>query len=235
MADEINFIKERVEDLGNKYQAFGYLTPEEFNREIKQAQMDEISEQRLRYEMGTISSDNLDSLKTTANISVSGSGVMTKPADYLFFDSVQYVVFYTDSKGIQKQTIVPIEPVTTNQEADRVSSELNPPNRYFPICVLKDTTIQFHPQTLGNVKLNYLKLPPDPFWNYVITSGQPVYAATGGSQTNPNNGSNDSTNVVLPFQLIPNLIRRVCTQLGIQVRQADIVQIMEQQQQTNNI
>jgi hypothetical protein len=41
MADEINFIKERVEDLGNKYQAFGYLAPEEFNREIKQAQMDE--------------------------------------------------------------------------------------------------------------------------------------------------------------------------------------------------
>jgi len=40
---------------------------------------------------------------------------------------------------------------------------------------------------------------------------------------------------VLPFQLIPSLIRRVCTQLGIQVRQADIVQIMEQQQQTNNI
>jgi hypothetical protein len=223
MADEINFIKERVEDLGNKYQAFGYLTPEEFNREIKQAQMDEISEQRLRYEMGTISSDNLDSLKTTANISVSGSGVMTKPADYLFFDSAQYVVFYTDSKGIQKQTIVPIEPVTTNQEADRVSSELNPPNRYFPICVLKDTTIQFHPQTLGNVKLNYLKLPPDPVWGYTTVSGQPVY------------NSGTSTNVVLPFQLIPNLIRRVCTQLGIQVRQADIVQIMEQQQQTNNI
>ena len=223
MADEINFIKERVEDLGNKYQAFGYLTPEEFNREIKQAQMDEISEQRLRYEMGTISSDNLDSLKTTANISVSGSGVMTKPADYLFFDSAQYVVFYTDSKGIQKQTIVPIEPVTTSQEADRVSSELNPPNRYFPICVLKDATIQFHPQTLGNVKLNYLKLPPDPVWGYTTVSGQPVY------------NSGTSVNVVLPFQLIPSLIRRVCTQLGIQVRQADIVQIMEQQQQTNNI
>jgi len=223
MADEINFIKERVEDLGNKYQAFGYLTPEEFNREIKQAQMDEISEQRLRYEMGTISSDNLDSLKITANVGVNTSGVMTKPADYLFFDSAQYVVFYTDSKGIQKQTIVPIEPVTTNQEADRVSSELNPPNRYFPICVLKDTTIQFHPQTLGNVKLNYLKLPPDPVWGYTTVSGQPVY------------NSGTSTNVVLPFQLIPNLIRRVCTQLGIQVRQADIVQIMEQQQQTNNI
>lgn len=223
MADEINFIKERVEDLGNKYQAFGYLTPEEFNREIKQAQMDEISEQRLRYEMGTISSDNLDSLKITANVGVNTSGVMTKPADYLFFDSAQYVVFYTDSKGIQKQTIVPIEPVTTNQEADRVSSELNPPNRYFPICVLKDTTIQFHPQTLGNVKLNYLKLPPDPVWGYTTVSGQPVY------------NSGTSVNVVLPFQLIPNLIRRVCTQLGIQVRQADIVQIMEQQQQTNNI
>jgi len=223
MADEINFIKERVEDLGNKYQAFGYLTPEEFNREIKQAQMDEISEQRLRYEMGTISSDNLDSLKVSDNISVNSSGVMTKPSDYLFFDSAQYVVFYTDSKGIQKQTIVPIEPVTTNQEADRVSSELNPPNRYFPICVLKDTTIQFHPQTLGNVKLNYLKLPPDPVWGYTTVSGQPVY------------NSGTSVNVVLPFQLIPNLIRRVCTQLGIQVRQADIVQIMEQQQQTNNI
>ena len=223
MADEINFIKERVEDLGNKYQAFGYLTPEEFNREIKQAQMDEISEQRLRYEMGTISSDNLDSLKITANVGVNTSGVMTKPADYLFFDSAQYVVFYTDSKGIQKQTIVPIEPVTTSQEADRVSSELNPPNRYFPICVLKDTTIQFHPQTLGNVKLNYLKLPPDPVWGYTTVSGQPVY------------NSGTSVNVVLPFQLIPNLIRRVCTQLGIQVRQADIVQIMEQQQQTNNI
>ena len=235
MADEINFIKERVEDLGNKYQAFGYLTPEEFNREIKQAQMDEISEQRLRYEMGTISSDNLDSLKVSDNISVNSSGVMTKPSDYLFFDSAQYVTFYTDSKGEQKQTLVPIEAITTNEEAERLSSELKTPSRYFPICVLRDATIQFHPQTLGNVKLNYLKIPADPFWNYVTTSGQPVYAPTGGSQTNPNDGSNDSTNVVLPFQLIPNLIRRVCTQLGIQVRQADIVQIMEQQQQTNNI
>jgi hypothetical protein len=235
MADEINFIKERVEDLGNKYQAFGYLAPEEFNREIKQAQMDEISEQRLRYEMGTISSDNLDSLKVSDNISVNSSGVMTKPSDYLFFDSAQYVTFYTDSKGEQKQTLVPIEAITTNEEAERLSSELKTPSRYFPICVLRDATIQFHPQTLGNVKLNYLKIPADPFWNYVTTSGQPVYAPTGGSQTNPNDGSNDSTNVVLPFQLIPSLIRRVCLQLGIQVRQADIVQIMEQQQQTNNI
>jgi hypothetical protein len=235
MADEINFIKERVEDLGNKYQAFGYLAPEEFNREIKQAQMDEISEQRLRYEMGTISSDNLDSLKVSDNISVNSSGVMTKPSDYLFFDSAQYVTFYSDSKGEQKQTLVPIEAITTNEEAERLSSELKTPSRYFPICVLRDATIQFHPQTLGNVKLNYLKIPADPFWNYVTTSGQPVYAPTGGSQTNPNDGSNDSTNVVLPFQLIPSLIRRVCLQLGIQVRQADIVQIMEQQQQTNNI
>lgn len=235
MADEINFIKERVEDLGNKYQAFGYLTPEEFNREIKQAQMDEISEQRLRYEMGTISSDNLDSLKVSDNISVNSSGVMTRPSDYLFFDSAQYVTFYSNSKGEQKQTLVPIEAITTNEEAERLSSELKTPSRYFPICVLRDATIQFHPQTLGNVKLNYLKIPADPFWNYVTTSGQPVYAPTGGSQTNPNDGSNDSTNVVLPFQLIPSLIRRVCLQLGIQVRQADIVQIMEQQQQTNNI
>jgi len=223
MADEINFIKERVEDLGNKYQAFGYLAPEEFNREIKQAQMDEISEQRLRYEMGTISSDNLDSLKVSDNISVNSSGVMTKPSDYLFFDSAQYVTFYTDSKGEQKQTLVPIEAITTNEEAERLSSELKTPSRYFPICVLRDATIQFHPQTLGNVKLNYLKIPADPVWGYTTVSGQPVY------------DSSTSTNVVLPFQLIPSLIRRVCLQLGIQVRQADIVQIMEQQQQTNNI
>lgn len=223
MADEINFIKERVEDLGNKYQAFGYLAPEEFNREIKQAQMDEISEQRLRYEMGTISSDNLDSLKISTNIGVNTSGVMTKPSDYLFFDSAQYVTFYTDSKGEQKQTLVPIEAITTNEEAERLSSELKTPSRYFPICVLRDATIQFHPQTLGNVKLNYLKIPADPVWGYTTVSGQPVY------------DSSTSTNVVLPFQLIPSLIRRVCLQLGIQVRQADIVQIMEQQQQTNNI
>lgn len=223
MADEINFIKERVEDLGNKYQAFGYLSPDQFNRELKQAQMDEISEQRLKYEIGTISSDNLDSLKISDTISVSSSGSMTKPADYLFFDSAQYTVFYKDSRGVQKQTQVPVDVVSTNELAERLSSELKPPSRYFPICVLRDEDIQFYPETLGSVKLNYLKLPPDPVWGFTTVSGQPVY------------DSATSTNVVLPFQLIPNLIRRVCTQLGIQVRQGDIVQIMEQQQQTNNI
>jgi len=223
MADEINFIKERVEDLGNKYQAFGYLAPEEFNREIKQAQMDEISEQRLRFEMGTVSSDNLDAIKVSDNISINSNGVATKPTDYLFFDSASHVVFYQNGRFENKQTTVPIDVIPTNAVATRLSSEIKTPSRYFPICVLNDDTIQFYPETLGNVKLNYLKIPPDPVWGYVTTSGQPVY------------DNATSTNVVLPFQLIPNLIRRVCTQLGVQVRQADIVQAMEQQNQINNI
>lgn len=223
MASSIDFIYKRVQVLANKDQASGYIPPAVFNAELKQAQIDEIVEQRKRFETGSLSYDNLAPLKTSKSLSVNTSGIATKPSDYLFYDNSTIIFFYKDSKGASKQSLRSVDLIPRYEVGNRISSLVNPPTRYFPIVTEAGDTLQFYPEGLGSVELYYLKEPADPFWGYDIVNDEAVF----------NLGL--STEVTLPFELLPNLIRRVCSQVGVSVRQADLTSIMEQKMDKNEI
>lgn len=225
MAEEINFIYERVQDLANKDEASGYISPEEFNREIKQAQMDEIVEQRKMFESGYISTDNIAPLKKETTLFIPSSGAVAKPSDYLFFDTANLEYFYKDASGNQIKSISGVDIIPDSELPKRLTSQIKSVNEKHPVGVIRGDNFYFYPQAINKIKLFYIARPNDPNWTYDEVDGDFVFDPTDPLYQN----------VSLPWQLVPNLIRRVCSQLGVSLRQGDLVQIMEQKMDKNNI
>jgi len=225
MAEEINFIYQRVQDLANKDQASDYISPEDFNREIKQAQMDEIAEQRQRFEAGFISSDNLTGIKKTKDLFVPSNGLVSKPSDYLFFDTATIEYYYKDANGNQQKSTRGVELISDAELGQRLTSQIKKVDSKHPVCVLRGSDIQVFPQQINKVKLYYIYKPEDPNWTYDVVDEEPVF----------NSSLLGYQNISLSWQLVPSLIRRVCSQLGIALRQGDLVSIMEQKQDKNQM
>jgi hypothetical protein len=89
-----------------------------------------------------------------------------------------------------------------------------------------DTYFQFYPKNVGVIKAVYIRQPLIPFWNWTVSSNIEVYAATGGSQTNPNSGvtAGNSTNFELPVQLKNDIIKKVVEYFAMSIRQPDLIQ-----------
>lgn len=227
MAISINDVKQLVEDLAKKDQKTDYIKAAVFNRYAKAAQLDIINQQRNTFEMGSISSDATSELKkrTTVNVDPT-TGQLSQPSDYLYVSALYKNVFNTNSRGDVFPTTNPVELVTDNELGNRLSSRVSPPTTQRPISVEYDGYFQIYPKEVGLMELVYIKEPLDPWWNYTVSSNVQVYAATGGSTTNPNSGvtAGDSTDFELPLQLRNELVYKICEYLGISVRQADLTQ-----------
>lgn len=223
MANEINYIKQASEYFLNKEQAYGYLDNNEYDAILKVSQLDEINYQRNAYETGSIKKDNLLPLKSTYTSPLDTNGRLYFPDDYLFFSSLRSTTFYKDAFGNNKANISNVDILKDNEVANRLDSQINPPSSDSPVAELYSTYIQLYPSNINSVNLVYIKKPADPVWNFSINDNEQVYNPTG------------SVNIELPFQLVPNLIRRVCSYFGISVRQEDIVGYMEGKQQKEAI
>lgn len=218
MADEINYIKVASEYFLNKQQASGYLDNEEYNAILKTSQLDEINYQRKMYESGSITKDNLLPLKKTYTSPLDTNGRLNYPSDYMFLSALRTTNFYTDAFGVNQSEVIPIDILKDNEVAERLSNQITKPDNSSPCAELDSGYIQLYPSSLNNVSLVYIKKPSDPIWGFTVTNNEQVY------------DSATSTNIELPFQLVPNLIRRVCSYFGISVRQQDVLTYMEQKQ-----
>lgn len=156
----------------------GNITPEQFNLIAPRAQISFINgritpkfdakgnktgwqaDQSIRRELSNI-------LKLNESIAVS-SGVAAFPGEYIDWDSL------TTNGGILITEATPDEIAIMNQ------SVIAPPTAQFPKFVVSQEGFHIYPDSLTPIKLNYLRQPETPIWNYTIVSGQPVYAATGG-------------------------------------------------------
>lgn len=223
MADEINYIKVAAEYFLNKNQASGYLDNTEFNAILKSSQLDEINYQRNAYEDGSIKKDNLLPLKKTFTSPVDLNGKLFLPDDYLFFSALRSTYFYKDAFGKNSAYISDVDILKDNEVGMRLGSQINAPTSSSPVAELYNGYIQLYPSSVNAVTLIYIKKPSDPVWGFTVTNNEQVYNAS------------TSTNIELPFQLVPNLIRRVCSYFGMSVRQQDIVQYMEGKQQKETI
>lgn len=234
MAVNVNDVKQLVEQLANKDQKTGYVTAARFNRYAKAAQLDIITNQRRMFEAGTISSDNLSDLKTRTSLNVDPTdGTLTTPTDYLYFSAMYVNAFYKNKQGKEFDLLNAVEVVPDDQWAQRLSSQIAPPSKQYPIAVEYDGFFTFFPKDAGTVDLVYLKEPLDPWWNYTVSSNVQVYAATGGSTTNPNDGGTGSTQFELPEQFRNDLAYKICEYLGITVQDANLFQGQQVLKQDN--
>jgi len=235
----INKVYEMVQELANKDEASGYISPSDINKYSETAQYEIISswynnprayqyqmrEPRRGYDATQSISDTLKMLKEQTIISPDANGKVTKPTDYMHFSSA--MVNYNDIRdGFNVPMTTQVEVLRDNELADRLSSEIERPTDKYPVLVQYGDNWQFYPKDLGQVHLTYIRNPLTPWWNYTETGGRPVFAETGGITTNPNSGvtSGNSTDFELPEFMIYELTYKICEYLGISYRDGDLYQ-----------
>ena len=222
MAVNVNDVKQLVEQLANKDQKTGYVTAARFNRYAKAAQLDIITNQRRMFEAGTISSDNLSSLKIRTSLNVDPTdGTLDTPSDYLYFSAMYVNAFYKNKRGQEFDLLNAVEVVPDDQWAQRVSSQIAPPSKQYPVAVEYDGYFLFFPKDTGTVDLIYLKEPADPVWDFTISGNVQVYDAAG------------STDFELPEQFRNDLAYKICEYLGITVQDANLFQGQQVLKQDN--
>jgi hypothetical protein len=227
----IDKVYKAVQQLVNKNQVSGVLTPAEFNRYAEFAQTELIDEtyyngNKQGYEFNYEISENFSALKVVSSIVLS-NGQATKPTDYNYFSSA-YANYIFQGEG----RVTPVEFVRDSEWAERLGSEVNRPSRQFPIMRNMDGFFDVYPTDINNITLTYIKEPLQPWWNYTLSGSTPVFAETGGTTTNPNAGVTAGDSTDFEVQDFEDLVWRICKYMGIEIREGDLYNLSNQEQNT---
>lgn len=201
----------------------GYVTPSEFNllatqvqREIFYNYFNESNRLQNRKNKGMVNPELSDILSyqnqqiqrflTRAEGQTVANGVLTKPAD----------LYYMYEEGISLADGTPVSP--TSEKTLKYSTSIGcPPSDVFPAYVDVDGKIEIYPETITEVDLLYIRTPKDPKWTYTVAGDTPLF--------------NISANDYQDFELGPaefdNIVIRMASYFGVNIREADIVQYAE--------
>lgn len=174
---DINKCYTIIQYIINKNQQ-GYLTPEEFNTVINQAQISFLNyllgefqqyqvgraAPRLAYSNNEITRQRLAPFIKESSLTVNSSGFATYPNDYQLTDAMFAVSgFYRirfapqDSQFSYARSV--IDPVETN-----------------PIFLIKQEGFQFYPTDLATARLSYVSTPEQLNWAYILSVyGLPIW------------------------------------------------------------
>ena len=110
-------------------------------------------------------------------------------------------------------------------------SILTSPSNQYPSYTQKGDSITIFPITFNgalDIQGTYVRYPLDPKWTYVnLLNGEPLFDQT----------QNDYQDFELPIDDLNNLVARILQYAGVSIREADVVQfgqIEEQQQNQTN-
>lgn len=155
-------------------------------------------------------SDYLMPFKRQKNITVS-NGIATLPPDYL------HARFVTTSGGIA------VDIVEDKFWANRFNRKVGPVSADRPICRIEDSgeetptkVINVYPGNLTPVKFYYFKLPTRPVYAYTVTGSRYVYNDVG------------STDVDFSPALLPQLVLKMLSRFGINLREQQVIMYAEQ-------
>lgn len=151
-------------------------------------------------------------LSATA-ISLTVNIFTTTPVDYLI---------------LKASVVKEAEKVSHSKSTLLNNSNLTAPNNLFPAYTEEGNLITLFPSTLdskGQVLANYIKLPLDPKWSYVVLSGgEPVFDAT----------ALDYQDFQLPNEYEPLLITKILQQAGMELREGEVVQYSNNEELKEN-
>lgn len=229
----IDLVYKLVQQIANKDEVSGYISPEEFNNAARFVQLEWITENynpvsKLGYENNNSASDVFSTFKQEVPIIVS-NGFITKPNNYLHYSSARVAAEFSDG-----MRYFPMELVRDYELAERLASEINKPSKRFAILTNQDDGFDVYPQNIDLVNLSYIRTPLDPWWNYTVVSGEPVFAETGGTTTNPNDASNNSTDFELDETEVPYLTHKILKYFGIEVENQLLYQSINNEAKTED-
>jgi len=156
----------------------GYVSPDDFNLTMNQAQKSYVSYllgsfqqytpgravARVEFGQNTIVRTRLAPIIYWDTLTVDAFGFCPYPADYLQVDAMFTEEGYERIRCVQQDSLYSyyksqIDPIETN-----------------PIYILEDTGFHFFPEDIGNAEISYVGNPTDMEWAYTINgNGIPVY------------------------------------------------------------
>lgn len=228
----INEIFELVRFISNKSQT-GTPTPANFNLAVNSAQLSLFMERygnpaeyqpgqpipRISYEETKKISDDLRPFKVLTDLTVDSNGQGLIPANYIHATSMRFnYITQGPNKKITKVER-PIVEVDDDKLGDRLISEIVAPTKRHPIATFYNNYIQYHPIDLKTVKFTYLRLPADAVWAFTTVSGRPVYDA------------GNSTDLEWPDDTHNEIIIRILSLVGINLRDQELFQFAEMKKQ----
>lgn len=214
----INTVYTFVNFIANKNQAGGYLSPVRFNLAAVYAQQEIINEDYQKFQKSQFDSDVLSPLIKKSVLNPSSEGVLAYPSDYMHITSLRSREYYYVN-GKAKSREVNVDVLRDSEVAFRLSSDLVAPTEAYPIAAQYGTYIQFWPSTTNPVVLTYIKKPIDPEWAYTTSGGRAVYDSAGSIQFS------------LPDNTLNRVAYKICSYLGINIREQELYQYAEQMKQ----
>lgn len=174
----VNEVYKLIDFIINKNQN-GYVSPDEFNRTINQAQvsyMDYLVGQFQQYQAGrpiaTVQFGNNETTRQrvtpfiyTETLSVNSQGTAAYPYGYLMTDTM-WTGVYGKIKFVQQDYL-----------SNYLNSRITPPATN-PIYLIEREGFKFYPNDIGTAIVNYIKSPRTIVYGYTLDgNGLPVYDA----------------------------------------------------------
>tara|TARA_R110002020_G_scaffold60769_1_gene164297 strand:- start:437 stop:1150 length:714 start_codon:yes stop_codon:yes gene_type:complete len=221
MAINVNGVYRVVLSILNK-ESRGYLTPDQFNRFARKAQLDLLDKSFYDYnrflnrkktmgvnsEYGDIATnikEKIDALSVSQTVSVDAStGAIGETSAGL------YKVIDVNSTARNKQ----IQEVTKNELSYLNSSKLTAPSSDFPVYYRVANSMFLLPKnSYGSLNIDFIKVPSDPIWGF-----------TGGGSSAYAYNSSSSTNFDLhPSEEVP-LIIKILAYAGVMLKDPLVIQ-----------
>ena len=133
-----------------------------------------------------------------------------------------------DDYSIFKDESYEAEKVTNSKISMLSNSLLTAPTKIFPAYSLNNDSITVLPKTINNpgqVFSQYIRYPKDPKWTYsTLTGGQPVF----------DQSQSDYQDFELPIEDEVNLVIKILQYSGIQIRETQVVQFANLEEQKDN-
>ena len=227
MASIINTVRSTVLSIANKNN-YGYITPNDFNLYVKQAQLDIFEDYFYQYNSWIV--------KQNARVSGSGYADIIKGLVEVIdsFSVTNPLVLNAGVYGLPSDYYLVNKIFQGNNEIERVSqskilllnsSKLTEPSIMFPAYTAEGDNITVYPSLTGVVNCQYIRYPEDPKWTYVeLSGGEPLFDETAiGYQ-----------DFELPASDQVNLINKILQYAGMSIREIPLVQFAQAEEQGEN-
>ena len=229
---DIGVVYNTLKDLANKDQQ-GFISVTEFNRFANIAQLnifnglfDELKDAKRLSRSGFNPmrdksrikriEEDLSYFSKKSTVSKS-SGVFSKPTDLARIISASTA----GSILLDQSTKKPIELCYDEEKIERILiSNLSSPTEEFPIALVSDNVYVF-PTSVNKIELRYYKYPESVTAVGVRNSSTPVYSLTGSNY-----------NFELPEHYTSDLVYEIGKMIGLNLRDADIVNYTGQEMLT---
>ena len=178
MAYNINDVYKVCLFAVGKNNSQGYLSPDDFNLTINQAQKEYTSyllgsfqqylpgrpEARVQFGQNNTIRTRLRQIIYTTDLSVDNTGFSPYPGDFMQVDAMWSIYGYERIREIQQNQFYGVH----NSVIDPIAS--------WPVYMIENDGFRFFPNTIGQAKMSYVINPPDMVWGYTLDiNGNPVY------------------------------------------------------------